>query len=349
MRIDLDPATPVEVAGDRASPSAGSPRRPTCGSRTRSRRSRSSSTTATCRSPSRRWRERLTERGAGLRRTSTWPSSTGGRSGCWSAPGSSRRTRTPATCAPSACCPPAAGAGSATALLRDCFARVPARRPRGRAAARRRRERDRRAAALRVGRDAAGAGDRRLGQGRPGRLTQRPTDRGEPPLDEHLQDAAADGALLPAYVDHDSLLTIGSRDRDASPTTAAVTSGSTSTSPSTSSHGTSRKWSGSGSALGGRGARPGPGRAGQRECDRDAGHEPDRGAQRRRRPGRSCRRTPRRPPAGSAARHRRRPSWRSRAARRRARGTSRSGCRRAPARRRSRPSTQQDDPESRRW
>ena len=63
---------------------------------------------------------------------------------------------------------------------------------------------------------------------------------------QHLQASPTDRALLPAYVDHDSRLTIGNRDRDVSPTTAAVSSGSTTTRPSTSSHGTSRKWSGSG-------------------------------------------------------------------------------------------------------
>jgi hypothetical protein len=35
----------------------------------------------------------------------------------------------------------------------------------------------------------------------------------QPPLGEHQQDAPPDGALLATYVDHDSLLTIGSRDR----------------------------------------------------------------------------------------------------------------------------------------
>ena len=62
--------------------------------------------------------------------------------------------------------PAGRGRGVGTALLRDCFARAHRDgRARG-AAARRRRQRHRRAAGLRVGRDARGARDRRLGQGR---------------------------------------------------------------------------------------------------------------------------------------------------------------------------------------
>ena len=63
---------------------------------------------------------RLTERGAGLRRGSSWPRSTARPLGLLSPPTSSR-TRTPATSAPSASCATAAGGGR-KALLRDCFA-----------------------------------------------------------------------------------------------------------------------------------------------------------------------------------------------------------------------------------
>ena len=114
--------------------------------------------------------------------TSTSPSSTGRRSGCWPAPGSSRRTRTPATCAPSACCPPPAAAGSAR---RCCATASPARTARAARAvllhvdvanvtgALRR---------LRVGRHARRARDRRLGQGRAGRLSRPPRVDADTPL-----------------------------------------------------------------------------------------------------------------------------------------------------------------------
>ena len=54
------------------------------------------------------------------------------------------------------------------------------------------------------------------------------------------------GALLPAYVGHDNLLTIGSRERVATATMTADSSGSPMTTAPTSSHGTARKWSGIG-------------------------------------------------------------------------------------------------------
>ena len=61
--------------------------------------------------------------------------------------------------------PAGRGRGVGTALLRDYFARAQAEGRVGGAAARRRRERDQCAAALRVGGDARGPRDRRLGKG----------------------------------------------------------------------------------------------------------------------------------------------------------------------------------------
>ena len=67
----------------------------------------------------------------------------------------------------------------------------------------------------------------------------------QPAFGQHAQGTSTRGLLLAAQVGHrhDSRLTIGSRERVARPTTAAVSSGSPMTRPSTSSHGTSRKWS----------------------------------------------------------------------------------------------------------
>ena len=346
------PAAPEQPAADVTRPPDHRGGRPPRW-RTRSRRSRSSSTTATCRPPTRAGWSGSLDRGDGLAGTSTSPSSTATPVGLLT---STRQFEEDED------------AGYVRTLGVLPAARGRGRRHRPAAGLLRRAHREGRRAvllhvdvanvtgALRVYESVgmrAGARDRRLGQGRAavdavdadtplcGGLVRGSPRLRQPAFGQQSQGTPARGAPLPAYVGHDSRLTIGSRDRVATATTTARQQRQRRSTRPQRPAATARRGSGRAAARRARPCVPAasdelvsgyvtamPGHERRPPRTEHRADQPDRQRVRRRHQ-----------PSGPRRRRRRHPSSRSRAGRRTARGTSRSACRRAPARAPSTPST----------